>query len=235
MNQQPIEKQSIDLLGLLEVHSVFHTIQGEGPFSGHPAVFIRLAGCNLQCPACDTDYTSARWQASPRTLLALVQEQMMLGLVVITGGEPFRQNIIPLIEKLLAAGYFVQVETNGTLAPGVQTPFSKDLTRRDCAFIVCSPKTEKINNTIRDLACAFKYVIQEGDVHIDGLPIHALGHSCARIVARPLPGFSGPVYVQPLDEKNEDANQRNRVTAVRSSLKFGYIVNLQIHKLLEVE
>ena len=58
LNTQPIEKRhhKVDL----EVHSIFYTIQGEGPFCGTPAVFIRLAGCNLQCPSCDTNYTSKR-------------------------------------------------------------------------------------------------------------------------------------------------------------------------------
>ena len=53
-NGQPIEKVQRTFDGTLEVHSIFKTIQGEGPFCGTPAVFIRLAGCNLQCPWCDT-------------------------------------------------------------------------------------------------------------------------------------------------------------------------------------
>ena len=48
------EPEKIDRDRHLDVHSIFHTIQGEGPYCGHPAVFIRLAGCNLQCPGCDT-------------------------------------------------------------------------------------------------------------------------------------------------------------------------------------
>jgi len=56
MNQQPIEKQFLHPKGDLEVHSIFLTIQGEGPFTGQRAVFVRLAGCNLQCPG------PSRWQ-----------------------------------------------------------------------------------------------------------------------------------------------------------------------------
>lgn len=40
--------------GLLQVQDVFYTIQGEGPFAGRTAVFIRLTGCNLRCWFCDT-------------------------------------------------------------------------------------------------------------------------------------------------------------------------------------
>ena len=52
MNTQPTEKRTNSQN--LDITEIFFTIQGEGPFSGHRAVFIRLAGCNLQCPACDT-------------------------------------------------------------------------------------------------------------------------------------------------------------------------------------
>ena len=55
INKQPIEKREPSYEGTLQVHSIFKTIQGEGPFCGTPCVFVRLAGCNLQCPACDTD------------------------------------------------------------------------------------------------------------------------------------------------------------------------------------
>ena len=67
-NSQPIEKRSRDA-DVLEVHSIFYTLQGEGPFCGSPAIFIRLAGCNLQCPGCDTDYTSKREHLSPETIV----------------------------------------------------------------------------------------------------------------------------------------------------------------------
>ena len=57
-NTQPAEKQVKSSGLILAINSIFYTIQGEGPFAGSPAVFVRLAGCNLQCPMCDTEYTS---------------------------------------------------------------------------------------------------------------------------------------------------------------------------------
>ena len=79
--------------GDVEIVDIWKTIQGEGPLAGCPSVFIRLAGCNLRCPWCDTDYTSNRklWRASE--VVELVRAIRPSGLVVLTGGEPFRQDI----------------------------------------------------------------------------------------------------------------------------------------------
>src|SRR4051812_43477144 len=114
LNVQEIEKPEHDHHGnTLEVIQVFDTWQGEGPFAGTPAVFIRLAGCNLQCSFCDTLYTGlTRQVVQIYTLLAQVQSFRKKGLVVLTGGEPFRQNIGPLCRTLITHGYFVQIETN---------------------------------------------------------------------------------------------------------------------------
>ena len=117
VNKQPAEKQHLTDF-TVEVHSIFDTIQGEGPFAGSPAVFIRLTGCNLQCQFCDTEYTSVREAITPVEALNRVKAahgDSPRGLVVLTGGEPFRQNISPLCAALLHAGYHVQIETNGTM------------------------------------------------------------------------------------------------------------------------
>src|SRR5262245_19999182 len=116
MNQQPIEKR-VKQGTPLQVHSIFNTIQAEGPFCGTPASFVRLAVCALQCPACDTDYTSFRANMQTSLILEEIQRFRSHGLVVITGGEPFRQDLGPLIDKLVKAGYYVQIETNGSLPP----------------------------------------------------------------------------------------------------------------------
>ena len=160
LNQQPIEKSIDHPEGLLDVHSIFYTIQGEGPFSGFPAVFIRLAGCNLQCPWCDTEYTQGRRLAHPEVVAQYVHSlSLPKGLVVITGGEPFRQNLTSLLTHLDKLGHLVQIETNGTLAPS-EFHYSKypRMDHYHGVYIVCSPKTGRVNPGIVRHACCFKYV-----------------------------------------------------------------------------
>ena len=237
MNQQAPEKQQLRGDGLLAVHSIFYTIQGEGPFAGETAVFVRLAGCNLQCPLCDTDYTSDRRMVGPMGLVELVdavveQAGGKTKLVVITGGEPFRQNITPAVQALLDSERFVQIETNGTLyLEGF--PYDK-------VTIVCSPKAGAINPRLAEkmdwVKDAYKYVLRCAEIGVDGLPTLALAHPASPQVARPPAGFKGRVFLQPCDEgKGNYANLENLAACVDSVLKHGYTLGIQIHKLIGKE
>lgn len=227
VNQQPAEKRSIGDGETLDVHSVWKTIQGEGPFAGFPAVFVRLAGCNLQCPMCDTDYTSGRTKWDKNELVDHIGD--MIGnatLVVITGGEPFRQNITPFVKRLLARAFYVQVETNGTYNPGPYWPQNAQLR------VVCSPKTPSINNDFAFyVATDWKYVLQAGQVDEgDGLPSTALG---GMYPARPpVMTPKSSIFVQPLDEEDPGKNQDNTEATLASCLKFNYRLCLQVHKIV---
>lgn len=240
MNKQPAEKPINKIDGSLAVHSVFHTIQGEGPFTGYPAVFVRLSGCNLQCPGCDTDYTSKRTSISAEALFSYVEETAPNGLdnqlVVITGGEPFRQNILPFCGLLLSNNARVQIETNGTLQPQNITTWEN--TKAWChseLVIVCSPKTPTINPEIANRADAFKYVLDHKSIDpADGLPVSALELETGKRVARPPRDNPADVYLQPYDTGNVFQTELNKQACVRSCLKFGYIMQLQIHKLIGV-
>lgn len=235
INTQPRERR-VDL-NYLSVHSIFETIQGEGPFCGMPCVFVRLAGCNLQCPKCDTDYTSGRQNMSAEAILADVFEKRNSGLVVITGGEPFRQNIRELCWTLLDAGYMIQIESNGTLPAPMGLPYERDpFTHRRAVYVVCSPKADKVQHTIAEIACCFKYVVQAGNIDITtGLPLQALENVVKSHVAQPPEGWDRPIYIQPMDDKDEDKNRRNYAAAVQSCLRFGHTLQVQIHKVVGVE
>lgn len=228
VNKQPRSKVSYRADGFLELHHCFRTIQGEGPFVGTPAVFIRLAGCNLQCPFCDTDYTSHSTLCSPQSIVEQVKElQPKRGLVVISGGEPLRQNIGPLVQELAAYDYAIQVETNGTA-------FAPILDIYRLATIVCSPKTGFLHPELAHKIHAFKYVLQADFVGEDGLPISTLG-SQKHGVARPPENTTAEIYVQPLDEQNAERNEKNTRATIDSCLRFGFRLCLQTQKIVNIE
>jgi 7-carboxy-7-deazaguanine synthase len=108
------------------ITEIFKSIQGEGTRAGLPCIFVRLTGCNLRCTWCDTAYAfHGGKKMSVEEVLTRVDElagrsegtqasSAVVPLVELTGGEPLLQeDIYPLAEKLLAAGYTVMIETSG--------------------------------------------------------------------------------------------------------------------------
>src|SRR6202035_4393135 len=108
------------------ITEIFKSIQGEGTRAGLPCIFVRLTGCNLRCTWCDTAYAFHGGKRM-RVDEALARVGELAGrregpqsfpaevpLVELTGGEPLLQDeIYPLAERLLAAGYPVLIETSG--------------------------------------------------------------------------------------------------------------------------
>jgi organic radical activating enzyme len=92
-----------------EVTEIFDSMQGEGYWTGTPATFIRLAGCNLRCKWCDTKFERKMTLEVP-DIMPFIHHH----LVVITGGEPALQVLDPLVRELQLRRHYVQVETNGT-------------------------------------------------------------------------------------------------------------------------
>jgi 7-carboxy-7-deazaguanine synthase len=107
----------------MHITEIFKSIQGEGTRAGLPCIFVRLTGCNLRCIWCDTAYAFHGGQKmSVDEVLARVDAlsgragtgRASVPLVELTGGEPLLQEeIYPLTEGLLTAGYEVLVETSG--------------------------------------------------------------------------------------------------------------------------
>lgn len=155
------------------ISEIFHSIQGEGPTAGQPAVFVRLGMCNLQCSFCDTPYT---WQpgkedysdeANERVVEAIVkilQEHLFTRLVVWTGGEPMMQqrDITAAIDYIDASisdrALEHEVETNGTI--NASPEFDVRIDRYNC-----SPKTAMSGNDsysvrLKDVSkTIYKYVV----------------------------------------------------------------------------
>lgn len=101
---------------LFPVHEIFATLQGEGRNTGRPCVFVRFAGCNLQCPWCDTDF-SLKVRLKEEALIARIADFKEKS-VIFTGGEPLLQSgLLSLARQLKTAGYWLGIETNGTIEP----------------------------------------------------------------------------------------------------------------------
>jgi 7-carboxy-7-deazaguanine synthase len=209
--ENKVTKQDLSSPNMLRVKEIFATIQGEGHRAGQPAVFIRLGGCNLRCAFCDTEFESGLQRLPVQEILAQVLEEG-IHFVVITGGEPMLQDISTLCKTLLDAGCVVQVETAGTVwVPGLPAGVE----------IVCSPKSKKINNDLAQHVTSWKYIVKDGELDER--------HHLPKDIYRPI---SGNIYLQPMDEQDEEKNKRNLQAAITSCMKHGYRLSIQQHKII---
>ena len=95
---------------------IYKSVQGESSFAGLPCIFVRLAGCNLRCSWCDSEYTfTGGYKLTEDEVVAEIAKLAPVKLVEFTGGEPLLQEreLIPLIERLLGTGYELMIETSG--------------------------------------------------------------------------------------------------------------------------
>ncbi len=225
---------------------IFYSIQGEGPYSGRPAVFIRLAECQLKCVwrdtagtligKCDTDFL-VNWEKCAPTIANEVDKLFPVSLaktnqcrlVVITGGEPLIQEITPLFIELLDKFYEVQIETSGK----VSSKRSSEYFNSRVKYVV-SPKTKKINRKIGEYAQAWKYVVAPGMVSSDdGLPCVSPQDGKLVDLARPL--NRAPIYVQPLGSDDPMESIKNQEFAADLAMKYGYRLSVQLHKIIGVQ
>ena len=112
-----------------KINEIFYSLQGEGYFTGTPAVFVRLSGCNRHCDFCDTDFSTYTLMTASE--IAILAAKYPTRHLVLTGGEPALQADDELIDALHDKEFFISVETNGSLP----LPDSID-------WITCSPKKE---------------------------------------------------------------------------------------------
>ncbi|MGL5741035.1 MAG: 7-carboxy-7-deazaguanine synthase QueE [Legionella sp.] len=265
----------------LFVTSRFFTIQGEGPYRGHPAYFIRLAKCNLACYFCDTYFDSGEWRSFTSLLeeadsvIASFFNNRKLHIpfwaqgfskkivLVITGGEPsLQRNLSAFLEA--AQPYFqtAQIESNGTsVLPNIP---------KSTALVVSPKCLEKNGKSMRYLepnakmlerADFLKFVMSapEDDKYLAYSEIPPWAHEWANQTKKPI--FISPmnIYqkapqrVKVISDEGRDLtmaerseinevvsfwepelldmkkNQRNHEYAAEYCLKYGFILNLQIH------
>ncbi len=103
---------------MIRISEIFHSVQGEGRFTGTPSVFIRTSGCNLRCWFCDTRYASWEPEGDSRTVESIVEAatQWTTPHVVITGGEPMIfEELREVCDELHRLGRHITIETAGTI------------------------------------------------------------------------------------------------------------------------
>lgn len=211
----------------------FFTIQGEGPDAGRRAIFVRLSKCNLRCWFCDTDFEQ-QFVYSHKTSMEVIPKMAKdkaCDLVVITGGEPLLQNIVPLVRDLNSLGIHVSVETAGTVYYDELADVF-DAARSNGNLIVCSPKTPRVHPGIERICGAWKYVLRAAG------GMHASTQNWGAHSDKPLfyPVDVGvPVYVQPCDEADTELNLLNMQYCANFVLNNpGVRLGVQMHKLARV-
>jgi 7-carboxy-7-deazaguanine synthase len=190
---------------VLQLAEIFYSVQGEGTWTGTPAVFVRLAGCNLSCAFCDTDY-ALKFIASIDDVVARVRaEGGDCPMVILTGGEPLAQTeTVALIAALRADGRRIHIESNGTLR--VALP--------DDVWLTVSPK-ERLDPVMAARANEAKLIV---DCRVP-----------EEWVAHFPPGT--PIFLQP--EGNKAANVRLAYEAAKH-VPGRYRLSLQTHKFIGV-
>lgn len=119
----------------MKVNEIFYSIQGEGAYTGYPAIFVRFSGCNLNCPFCDTDFKKYTEMDEHEIVLEVMKQSSSCKFVVLSGGEPTLQVNSKLLGLLHDKGYYIAIETNGTN----EIPAGVD-------WVTCSPKCQFVQN-----------------------------------------------------------------------------------------
>jgi len=199
----------------LFVTSMFFTLQGEGPFGGMPALFIRLTKCNLACSFCDTFFDDGDWMTfealelkakqtiqeyfngnAPKWAINEAGGPLFPGVVlVITGGEPtLQKNLTPFLERQVGEYRAVQIESNGTV--NLEIP--------EGVTLVCSPKCAEKEGVATKYLSPTKQIFERADClkfvmsAEEGSPYHNVSewaHEWKR-------NRGGDIYVSPMNIYN---------------------------------
>ncbi len=189
----------------MRVNEIFYSLQGEGRWTGTPAVFLRLSGCNLQCSFCDTRHQD--YVDMPEEQIVVEACKYPARTMVVTGGEPTLQLNGLLCRLLHRQGFRIHLETNGTLPlkPGAEVD-----------WVTCSPKTD--GGTLRI-------------GRIDELKALFWGQDVSSLLQVP----AGEYRLQPLDTSDPQRNKEIMNQIVDYILNNPiWKLSLQTHKILNV-
>lgn len=190
-----------------KVSEIFYSIQGEGRHTGMPAVFVRLSGCSMNCPFCDTKYAFGNGTEMDENTLPAELKKYPAKAVIITGGEPAEQDLPALIALLKAHGYAVHLETNGA--------HDCDVSQAD--FVCVSPK-KYVSPEMLKKADIIKIVVGQGTDLTDLEKYYAYENAKTQI------------YLQPESNKQENIDLCVKLLKNHPSARL----SLQTHKLINI-
>ena len=218
------------------VNEVFETIQGEGFYTGVPAIFVRLQGCPVGCSWCDTkhtwdlletnrvkpemviqvDGTVGRWSelTTSELIFFMKQKGFTASHIVITGGEPCLHDLTAMTDELNIAGYSTQIETSGTF----------DVLCSDKTWVTVSPKL-KMKAGLAVLAQALNRANEikhpvATQAHIEDLDV--------LLADIELTGKT--ICLQPISQKD-----RATELAMRVCIERNWRLSIQTHKYLNID
>ena len=200
----------------MKVNEIFYSLQGEGHYTGTPAVFVRFAGCNLRCWFCDTDFEKGDEMSEDEIVEAVLQYPTRY--VVLTGGEPTLQITASLCDKLHAHGLYLMMETNGTrpLPEGCQID-----------WITCSPKLIDVEEGKLKIATIRLRHIDELKVVFEDSPTQDMA------LYEQIPATE--YRLQPCDTQDPLCNQAILNKTIKYILQHPkWKLSLQTHKILNV-
>jgi 7-carboxy-7-deazaguanine synthase len=181
---------------MLTINEIFHSIQGESTHAGQLCVFVRLTACDLRCTWCDTPYAFHEGHKMSVDEVVAAVEAFGSPLVEITGGEPLLQDdVYPLMDRLLAAGRTVMLETGGhrptTRVPAsvlkivdVKCPASGESSRNDWSNLERLQPHDEVKFVIQDRA--------DYDFACDVIARYDLPSKVAAVLMSPVHGVLDP-------------------------------------------
>jgi 7-carboxy-7-deazaguanine synthase len=181
---------------MLTINEIFHSIQGESTHAGQLCVFVRLTACDLRCTWCDTPYAFHEGRKMSVDEVVAAVEAFGSPLVEITGGEPLLQDdVYPLMDRLLAAGRTVMLETGGhrptTRVPAsvlkivdVKCPASGESSRNDWSNLERLQPHDEVKFVIQDRA--------DYDFACDVIARYDLPSKVAAVLMSPVHGVLDP-------------------------------------------
>ena len=197
---------------MYRVNEIFYSLQGEGSWTGTPMVFVRLSGCNLQCPFCDTDHAEFTQMSASAIVEVALEAGSGCRRICLTGGEPSLQADEELISAFHAAGFTVHMETNGTR----EVPAGVD-------WVTLSPK-----NQVPGLKGAGTVVLKKAD---EVKLVFAPGVDPAAWASFPATWH----FLQPCDVADPVRNREIlRLTVEYIQLHPSWRLSLQTHKFLGI-